>query len=99
MSHYPAHGDTTLFVTISGPSGAGKSTLISGFLQAHPEFVRCISVTTRPPGETALASQIVLYPPSVPTSRIAFAPIDRASRFSSFPWFGVTFVSWVMIFI
>jgi guanylate kinase len=46
---YPAHGDQTIFLVISGPSGAGKSTLMDRFLEAHPEFVRCISYTTRPP--------------------------------------------------
>lgn len=46
---YPAHGEQTVFLVISGPSGAGKSTLISAFLRAHPNFVRCISNTTRPP--------------------------------------------------
>jgi guanylate kinase len=46
---YPAHGDQTVFLVISGPSGAGKSTLIAAFLDAHPEFVRVVSYTTRPP--------------------------------------------------
>ncbi len=51
MTLYPNHGDQTLFLVISGPSGAGKSTLIRHFLDQHPEFVRCISVTTRSPRE------------------------------------------------
>ncbi|MBA3708031.1 MAG: guanylate kinase [Planctomycetes bacterium] len=46
---YPTHGDQTVFLVLSGPSGAGKSTLIASFLKRHPEFVRCISVTTRQP--------------------------------------------------
>ena len=49
MSSYPAHGDQTMFVVLSGPSGAGKSTLITSFLAAEPDFVRCLSVTSRPP--------------------------------------------------
>jgi guanylate kinase len=36
-----------LFI-ISGPSGAGKSTLIKDALKSLPEFVRSVSVTTRP---------------------------------------------------
>lgn len=36
-----------LFI-ISGPSGAGKSTLIEDALKRLPEFVRSVSVTTRP---------------------------------------------------
>ncbi len=46
---YPTHGDQSLFLVLSGPSGAGKSTLITSFLKSHPDFVRCISVTTRAP--------------------------------------------------
>ncbi len=37
------------FLVIAGPSGVGKSTLINRFLRDHPEFVRCLSVTTRAP--------------------------------------------------
>ncbi len=36
-----------LFV-ISGPSGAGKSTLINSVLEDFDDFVRSVSVTTRP---------------------------------------------------
>lgn len=46
---YPAHGPQSFFLVLSGPSGAGKSTVIQRFLRAHPEFVRCLSVTTRAP--------------------------------------------------
>jgi hypothetical protein len=37
-------------------------------------------VMSFPSGDSALASQIVLYPPSVPISRIRFAPWMRARR-------------------
>jgi guanylate kinase len=46
---YPAHGPTALFLILSGPSGSGKSTLMNAFMQRRPDFVRCLSVTTRPP--------------------------------------------------
>lgn len=46
---FPAHGPSALFVVLSGPSGAGKSTLMDAFVARHPDFVRCLSVTTRPP--------------------------------------------------
>ena len=46
---YPTHGPQSLFLVLSGPSGAGKSTVIQRFLRGHPEFIRCLSVTTRPP--------------------------------------------------
>lgn len=46
---YPAHGPQSFFLVLSGPSGAGKSTVIQRFLRAHPEFIRCLSVTTRTP--------------------------------------------------
>jgi hypothetical protein len=50
------------------------------------------NVTSRPPGGSARASQIVLYPPSVPISRIARAPWRRASSSRSLPCSGET--SW-----
>jgi guanylate kinase len=46
---FPAPDHQALFVILSGPSGAGKSTLMRRFIAAHPGFVRCLSVTTRPP--------------------------------------------------
>jgi len=46
---YPARRSAGLFLVLSGPSGAGKSTLIQHFLAGHPQFVRCLSVTTRAP--------------------------------------------------
>lgn len=46
---YPAHGPQSLFLVLSGPSGAGKSTVIQRFLRANPDFIRCLSVTTRAP--------------------------------------------------
>ena len=49
MNSYPAHGSTALFLVLSGPSGSGKSTLMTAFMQRRPDFVRCLSVTTRPP--------------------------------------------------
>lgn len=48
-ARFPAHGPAALFVVLSGPSGAGKSTLMDAFVEKHPDFVRCLSVTTRPP--------------------------------------------------
>lgn len=38
-----------MLLVLSGPSGAGKSSLIDAFLTGRTEFVRSISVTTRPP--------------------------------------------------
>jgi guanylate kinase len=49
---YPAHGPSALFVILSGPSGSGKSTLMSAFMRRRADFVRCLSVTTRPPRGT-----------------------------------------------
>ncbi len=46
---YPASGQQSLFLVLSGPSGAGKSTVIQRFLRANPDFIRCLSVTTRAP--------------------------------------------------
>lgn len=46
---YPAHGPQSLFLVLSGPSGSGKSTVIQRFLRANPDFIRCLSVTTRAP--------------------------------------------------
>jgi guanylate kinase len=45
---FPHHKTSALFVVLSGPSGAGKSTLMQAFVERHTEFVRCLSVTTRP---------------------------------------------------
>jgi len=45
---FPHHKTSALFVVLSGPSGAGKSTLMQAFVEQNPEFVRCLSVTTRP---------------------------------------------------
>ena len=39
----------------------------------------CSSVTSRPPAGSARASQMVLYPPSVPISRMLRAPLAWAS--------------------
>lgn len=49
MSDFPHHGTSALFLVLSGPSGAGKSTLMSAFIRKRPDFVRCLSVTTREP--------------------------------------------------
>lgn len=46
---FPSHRPQALFVVLSGPSGAGKSTLMQRFVTSSPDFVRCLSVTTRPP--------------------------------------------------
>lgn len=46
---FPRHRTPALFIVLSGPSGAGKSTLMERFVSEHPDFVRCLSVTTRPP--------------------------------------------------
>jgi guanylate kinase len=46
---FPMHRSSALFVVLSGPSGAGKSTLMERFVATNPDFVRCLSVTTRPP--------------------------------------------------
>src|SRR5689334_14229484 len=43
------------------------------------------SVTTRPCGPAPRASQMVLKPPSVPSSRILRAPMAPASRLKNFP--------------
>jgi guanylate kinase len=51
-ARFPAHGPSALFVVLSGPSGAGKSTLMDAFVARHADFVRCLSVTTRPPRGT-----------------------------------------------
>jgi len=48
------------------------------------------SVINARPAAAPGASQIVLYPPSVPISRIRRAPRTLASRCSSLPWFGAT---------
>ena len=49
VARFPAHGPAALFVVLSGPSGAGKSTLMDKFVERYPDFVRCLSVTTRSP--------------------------------------------------
>lgn len=38
---------------ISGPSGVGKDTVMRAFLQAHQDWQRCVTITSRPmrPGE------------------------------------------------
>src|SRR5689334_5961055 len=43
------------------------------------------SVTTRPCGPAPRASQMVLKPPNVPSSRMLRAPIAAASRLKNFP--------------
>lgn len=40
---------TPLLVILSGPSGSGKTTLCNGFIKHHPDFVRAVTCTTRPP--------------------------------------------------
>ena len=40
---------TGCLVIISAPSGCGKTTLVDRLLKRHPEWVRSVSVTTRPP--------------------------------------------------
>jgi guanylate kinase len=49
---FPSHRTPALFIVLSGPSGAGKSTLMERFVREHTDFVRCLSVTTRPPRGT-----------------------------------------------
>ncbi len=46
---WPTHGPSARFLVLSGPSGAGKTTLIKAFRARYPAFVRCLSLTTRPP--------------------------------------------------
>ena len=36
-------------VILSAPSGCGKTTILDRLLKRHPEWVRSVSVTTRPP--------------------------------------------------
>jgi len=36
-------------VVLSAPSGCGKTTLLTRLLKRHPDWVRSVSVTTRPP--------------------------------------------------
>ena len=38
-----------LLIIISAPSGCGKTTLVDRLLKRHPDWVRSISTTTRPP--------------------------------------------------
>ena len=38
-----------LLAILSAPSGCGKTTLLARLLKRHPDWVRSISVTTRPP--------------------------------------------------
>ncbi|MGA2748860.1 MAG: guanylate kinase [Verrucomicrobiota bacterium] len=40
---------TPLLIVISAPSGGGKTTLCQQLLARHPEMVRAITCTTRPP--------------------------------------------------
>ena len=46
----------------------------------------------RPPGLSARASQMLLYPPRVPISRIREAPASWASSMSILPWLGDTLI-------
>lgn len=43
----PARGG--LLIIISAPSGCGKTTIVDRLLKRNPEWVRSVSVTTRPP--------------------------------------------------
>lgn len=36
-------------IIISAPSGCGKTTMVDRLLKRHPDWVRSVSVTTRPP--------------------------------------------------
>ncbi len=45
----PDHPPSNLLVLISAPSGAGKTTVCQRLLAAHPNLVRAITSTTRPP--------------------------------------------------
>src|SRR5262249_27874375 len=38
-----------MMLVLSSPSGAGKTTLSRKLLEAHPDIVMSVSVTTRPP--------------------------------------------------
>ncbi|MCI0596975.1 MAG: guanylate kinase, partial [candidate division Zixibacteria bacterium] len=38
-----------VLVILSAPSGGGKTTLVDRLLKRHPDWVRSVSVTTRPP--------------------------------------------------
>ena len=38
-----------LLIILSAPSGCGKTTLTDRLLKRHPEWIRSVSVTTRPP--------------------------------------------------
>ena len=39
----------SFLIVISAPSGCGKTTLVDRLLKRHPDWVRSVSVTTRPP--------------------------------------------------
>lgn len=52
MADYPQHAPSARFLILSGPSGSGKSTLMTAFMRRRQDFVRCLSVTTRPPRGT-----------------------------------------------
>ncbi len=68
---FPTHRSSALFVVLSGPSGAGKSTLMERFVREQGDFVRCLSVTTRPPrGEERDGVDYLFVSPAEFESRI-----------------------------
>ena len=42
-------GISGLLIVLSAPSGCGKTTIVERLLKRHPDWVRSVSVTTRPP--------------------------------------------------
>ena len=44
-----AHLSSPLLIVISAPSGGGKTTLCQHILARHPDMVRAVTCTTRPP--------------------------------------------------
>ena len=88
-----------LVILLYGASAKGEGS--GGLDDAAAMFARATSacagsnssVTSRPPGGSARASQMGLYPPSVPSSRIRCAPRARARTCSSRPSMGDTAIA------
>ncbi len=49
MSNKAARARQGILVILSAPSGCGKTSIVERLLKRHPEWVRSISATTRPP--------------------------------------------------
>lgn len=87
--------ETGILVILSAPSGCGKTTVVDRLLKRHPDWIRSVSVTTRPPraGEKAGEDYRFLTPEEFKKMDESGALLESAKVFDQYYGTPKAFVS------